>query len=204
MTSSGGMATSQEPPQTSSAPALPPDERIPQVLGNPPQVYGKEACQQTPALQPEQVQGPIVFASIPHGFKTPEQFEQFGRQLYTGLRNAGYTDAQAVLQGSAVTGRSADTGVPFDVGRTSDFDVGVASETAFVEALDVGLNSFYKTGPERIGPIKVGSHQAVALGINSLLSQLSQQYGRDVNIMLYPSLTEAYSKRSYPIPSSEP
>jgi len=62
-TNSGGMAANQEPPQTSSAPALPSDERVPQVLGNPPQVYGKEACQQTPGIQPQQALGPIVFTA---------------------------------------------------------------------------------------------------------------------------------------------
>jgi predicted nucleotidyltransferase len=141
------------------------------------------------------VRGPVVLTAIPSGFRSSEDFAEFGKTLYTGLRAAGFDDAEAFMQGSAVTGG-------FNV-RTSDFDVAVASTEAFVRALDGGLSNYYKRDPERLGPIKVGSAEASALGVETLLLHLSQQYGREVNVMLYPSAAEVYKRRSYPIPDAD-
>ncbi|MGF6805645.1 hypothetical protein OKW30_000771 [Paraburkholderia sp. Clong3] len=65
--------------------------------------------------------------SIPHGFANAETFSQFGNDIRIGLSRAGYADAEPILQGSAVTGKSFRTGQFFDVGRVSDFDIGLAS-----------------------------------------------------------------------------
>jgi RHS repeat-associated protein len=133
-------------------------------------------------------------------FKSLDEFKRFAQELYAGLHGAGYTDAEVFMQGSAVTGRSAETGLPFDYRRISDFDVGVVSESAFIKALDdPDAVRYYKTQPERIGPIKAGSPRAEAFGLNNLLIRLNQRYGRNVEIVLYPSPTEVYRRPSYPL-----
>jgi hypothetical protein len=75
--------------------------------------------------------GPVEVAlapRTPRGFTTFEEFQQFGADLYNGLRQAGFNDAEAAMQGSSVTRRSAETGQPFDQGRISDFDVALVHD----------------------------------------------------------------------------
>jgi RHS repeat-associated protein len=161
---------------------------------------GPVAQQPTPVISADPLptpgaRGPVVLTAIPSGFRSSEDFVEFGKTLYTGLRAAGFDDAEAFMQGSAVTGG-------FNV-QTSDFDVAVASTEAFVRALDGGLSNYYKRDPERLGPIKVGSAEAAAFGVETLLLHLSQQYGREVNLMFYPSAAEVYKRRSYPIPDAD-
>lgn len=72
---------------------------------------------------------------IPMGFYDREGFESFSDTLYKQLPSS---DAQLVLEGSAVTGRRFDravdfehTGTPFDVGRLSDYDVAIVSKELY-------------------------------------------------------------------------
>jgi hypothetical protein len=54
------------------------------------------------------------------------------------IAEAGYADTRALLQGSAVTGRSFRTGAPFDVGRVSDFDVALGTRHFLLVRRDLG------------------------------------------------------------------
>ncbi|HEF5873488.1 TPA: LysM peptidoglycan-binding domain-containing protein, partial [Burkholderia cenocepacia] len=71
---------------------------------------------------------------VPYGFENLESFSQFGSAVRVGLGRAGYGDVEPILQGSAITGKSFRTGRPFDVGRVSDFDVGLASQSLLKRA----------------------------------------------------------------------
>lgn len=127
---------------------------------------------------------------LPRGFPTAESFAAFGRRLRAGMREAGLADTQPALQGSAVSGRSFHTGAPFDLGRTSDFDVTIASPAAMerARALGIGLRS----GGTRTGPLTTA--QLDQLGLGDLARQLRQDLGRKVHFMLYESI-EAASAR---------
>ncbi|AKZ65475.1 hypothetical protein F506_17865 [Herbaspirillum hiltneri N3] len=126
-------------------------------------------------------------AVIPSGFASNEAFTQFGVNMRNGLSAAGYTDAEPILQGSAVTGKSFATGRPFDVGRASDFDVAIASPKLLQAAEDAGIG--LRSGGTRTGPLSAADLKS--LGLQDLANQMSQQAGRDVNFMIYNSTASA-------------
>ena len=118
---------------------------------------------------------------VPYGFASVEEFAQFGSNMRTGLIRAGYVDVEPILQGSAVTGKSFRTGQPFDAGRVSDFDVGLASPSLMARAEELGVG--LRSSGTRTGPLTRRDMQQ--LGLKDLSRQASQQAGRDVNFMIY-------------------
>ncbi|MCP1479048.1 filamentous hemagglutinin [Pseudomonas chlororaphis] len=128
--------------------------------------------------------------TVPSGFANVKEFSNFGASIRDGLSKAGYGNVEPILQGSAITGKSYRTGQAFDVGRTSDFDIALASSELLkkAESLGVGLRS----GGARTGPLS--TRDLKILGLNDLASQLSKQAGRDVNFMIYGSTSTAISR----------
>lgn len=118
---------------------------------------------------------------MPHGFANVDEFAQFGSNMRTGLGRAGYENAEPLLQGSAVTGKSFKTGQPFDVGRVSDFDVALADPALLARAQELGIG--LRSGGTRTGPLS--ARDLRALGLRDLASQMGQQAGREVNFMIY-------------------
>lgn len=123
----------------------------------------------------------------PNGFATSQEFSGFGNRLHAGLNQAGYSDVQPILQGSAVTGHSYRTGASFDSGRISDFDVALASPTLLQRARELGID--IRGGGVRTGPLR--EEDLRQLGLHNLARNLSQQSGRDVNFMIYDSTRSA-------------
>jgi filamentous hemagglutinin len=109
-----------------------------------------------------------------------EEFAQFGNDMRAGLGRAGYENAEPLLQGSAVTGKSFKTGQPFDVGRVSDFDVALADPAMLARAEELGIG--LRSGGTRNGPLS--ERDLRALGLRDLSSQMGQQADRDVNFMI--------------------
>ncbi|MDR0779521.1 MAG: hypothetical protein LBF16_02355, partial [Pseudomonadales bacterium] len=132
----------------------------------------------------------VAESVIPRGFANLDEFTQFGINLRTELSKAGYTDIQGVLQGSAVTGTNFRTGVAFDVGRVSDFDIALTGDSLFQAAqnADIGLRS----AGVRTGPLNERTLQK--LGLFDLSTQLSTQVGRPVNFMIYQSMEAAVER----------
>lgn len=127
---------------------------------------------------------------IPHGFSNSSEFFSFSKNLRSGLNTAGYADAQPILQGSAVTGRSFSTGAPFDVGRISDFDIGLASPSLLARAKELGIG--LRSGGARTGPLS--ARDLEALGLRGLQGQLSRSSGREVNFMIYRNADTAVNR----------
>jgi RHS repeat-associated protein len=125
--------------------------------------------------------------AIPFGFKDVNDYQSFNNALKAGLPDG----TQAVFQGSAVTGYGFKTGQPFDVGRISDFDIGLTNKGLFNKAKDLGYKA--KDGT-RIGPLKPA--QLDALGLSDTASSLTEQAGRPVNFMLYNTLNDALKRPS--------
>lgn len=128
---------------------------------------------------------------IPMGFEDAGEFQAFGRQLHGGLADAGFGEAQGIMQGSSVTGQSFRTGVAFDVGRISDFDVAIADPAILARAEELGIG--LRSGGIRTGPLS--PYHLDQLGLTDLSSQLASQAGREVNFMVYRSV-EAAMQRS--------
>jgi hypothetical protein len=120
---------------------------------------------------------------LPRGFGTYENYVAFGQSLRDGLRAAGYRDVEPMLRGSAVTGESFRTGERFDVGRTSDYDLALASPTLMQRATELGIRM--REGGARTEPLE--SRHLDALGLSNLRALLQEQAGRPVSFMIYSS-----------------
>jgi hypothetical protein len=133
---------------------------------------------------------------VPMGFRSPEEFLQFGDRLYGGLFRAGHYDAHLVMQGSAVTNRSHDSGQPF--GRNSDYDVAIASRTLYQGGQNIKID-FRADGSS--GPLTPA--QRSALGIEPILADTSRSVGgRTINVRLFETPSGVYSRGGIYIPYS--
>jgi len=134
---------------------------------------------------------------VPQGFVSREQFEQFGEATAASLKKAGLDDTQAYMQGSAVTGKSAETRAPFDAGRVSDYDIALAGNdiTARAEAAGIKIKGVGRTGP-------LTDDEIARVGLASMREKLSRLAGgRPVNFMVFQDAQTALSKaRSIWIP----
>ncbi|PPQ39855.1 hypothetical protein SAMN06265338_101746 [Rhodoblastus acidophilus] len=129
-------------------------------------------------------------AAVPYGFANAREFSQFGSALHDALTEAGYADAQGIMQGSAVTGMSYRAGAAFDAGRLSDFDIALAGDKLFQVAQDAGIA--LRSAGTRTGPLDEAALEK--LGLSNVSMQLSQQAGRPVNFMIYNSTSTAISR----------
>jgi hypothetical protein len=122
------------------------------------------------------------------------------------LRQGLPEGVEPVFKGSSVTGAKAvsskgiPVGTPFDVGRQSDFDIGLISEDLATQAslLD-GVR--IKTDPTRIGPIGVDSDLAKHLQLNDLLIELQSQAGRKVEFTLFDSHESGFKGETILVPT---
>lgn len=125
----------------------------------------------------------LAASRVPHGFKTAEQFAEFGGKLRSGLAAAGFEGVEALFQGSAVTGAKFTTGAAFDVGRVSDFDIALAGSDLLERATEIGVE--LRSKGSRTGPLTIT--QLKELGLFDLQQQLSKLAGRDVKFMIFES-----------------
>jgi hypothetical protein len=128
---------------------------------------------------------------VPLGFADAEEFRAFGTHLSKGLRDAGYDDAIPVFHGSSVTGVKYTTGALFDVGRTSDFDIALASPELFERAKALGFE--LRGHRTRTAPVKEADILR-ALGLLDLQQSLSHRAGRNVEFMIYKDLEHALGR----------
>ena len=127
---------------------------------------------------------------LPYGFRTPEEFTRFGQMLHGGLRDAGHDEVQVFLRGGSFEGRNWRTREPFNMGRTSDVDIALASPVLFQRASDIGVK--LRGAGTRTGELT--SHQLSELGLRDLANVLKTQVGQPVTFMIYNS-TSAVSQR---------
>jgi hypothetical protein len=135
----------------------------------------------------------VTGSQLPYGFSNAAQFQQFSKAVSSGLREVAGEGAQAFLAGSAITGKRFTTGVAFDVGRQSDFDVALVGKDLFAKAKELGIELRGKA--TRTGPLEPVALKA--LGLDQLAHRLSQQAGRPVSFMIYES-EEALLRRGAP------
>jgi len=111
-------------------------------------------------------------SGVPFGFKTGEEFARFRSTAAAELKKLLKKvdrNAEAYLQGSAVTGVSYKRHLPFD--PTSDFDIAVSSRALFRQAerthgFEVKLN------PRHIGPLS--PEEIAELGLKPFWRKLSE------------------------------
>jgi hypothetical protein len=141
---------------------------------------------------------------VPFGFQSVEQFEKFqataSAELKKLLKRAD-PNAEAFLQGSAVTGVSYKRHLPFDV--ESDFDVAVSSRYLVKQAEKLGYE--VKLSPRRVGPLDPDQIAELGLGrfqerLGTVITEEAKAAGatagappRKINIMLFDT-AEAVKK----------
>ncbi|MEV0204291.1 RHS repeat-associated core domain-containing protein [Streptomyces sp. NPDC050788] len=125
---------------------------------------------------------------VPMGFANAEEFSSFGSRLQSGLRQAGYEDVTAAMQGSSVTGKSFRTGKPF--GPHSDFDVALTGADILARAKKAGIP--LRSSGTRTRPLKGADLEK--MGLAGLREGLTKSMGRDVNFMVYGSLEGAVGR----------
>jgi filamentous hemagglutinin len=128
---------------------------------------------------------------VPHGFDDFQSFRNYAGPFRDRMREQ-YPDLEMGFQGSAVTGRSADTGDPFDQGRHSDFDVAIAGDSIYAAARERGVQfrgDGVSTGPLSADDLRV-------LGLDGIVRDASGNAGgRTVNLMIFRSIDEAVARR---------
>lgn len=110
-------------------------------------------------------------AGAPPGFESLQSFMDFGDALHHGFAELGIDDASFYLQGSALTDRSHDTGLPF--GPESDYDILIISDQLAHRAKQGGLE-FRNTGMSR--PIDYPDYASQA-GLEDLFRDLRDRFG---------------------------
>lgn len=132
-----------------------------------------------------------TYEGLPYGFSSDEELRAFAAKLHSGLTAAGYTGVIVDIGGSAVTGVKYTTGEPFDVGRISDYDLGLASSELFARAKALGIR--LRPDKQRTGPLNLT--QLKALGLYQLASEMTRESGRKVSIMIYDSPVTAAARQ---------
>ena len=102
-----------------------------------------------------------------------------------------YPDLDMGFQGSSVTGRSAETGAPFDEGRVSDYDIAISGDSVNQAAPETG-------GPFRGDGLSTGplsERDLDRLGLDGILDDASAETGREVHIMIVPTIEEAAGRK---------
>ena len=102
-----------------------------------------------------------------------------------------YPDLDMGFQGSAVTGRSADTGAPFDEGRTSDYDIAISGDAIARAAREHGVP--FRGDGVSTGPLS--ERDLARLGLDDMVESASAETGRDVHIMIFRTIEEAAGRR---------
>jgi hypothetical protein len=140
-------------------------------------------------MEAQEAEGRITVierGGVPLGFNSREDFSEFGRSVWRGLSEAGHRDAVPYMRGSSVTGHSFTTGEVFDVGRTSDYDIAVVSRDLFRRAKEMGVR--LKDNASRTVEIRSRDGSAERLGVAKLLRELEVSIGRNVSIVIHPSI----------------
>jgi filamentous hemagglutinin len=128
--------------------------------------------------------------TVPYGFDDFQGFQQFATRYRDRMREQ-YPDLDMAFQGSAVTGRSHDTGRPFDEGRTSDYDIAVSGDSIYRAAQERGIE--FRSDGVSTGPLTDADLRA--LGLDGIVGDASGEAGRKVNIMIYRTMDEATDRK---------
>jgi hypothetical protein len=128
--------------------------------------------------------------TVPHGFGDFQSFQRYASQYRDRMREQ-YPDLDMAFQGSAVTGRSADTGDPFDQGRRSDYDIAVSGESIYRAAQERGIE--FRGDGVSTGPLTEADLRA--LGLDGIVRDASADAARPVNIMIFRTMEDATDRR---------
>ncbi|MDY7089223.1 MAG: hypothetical protein SYR96_29465 [Actinomycetota bacterium] len=129
-------------------------------------------------------------AGVPYGFRDFRQFREFATRFRDRMREL-YPDLDMGFQGSSVTGRSADSGAPFDEGRVSDYDIAISGDTVNRAAHENGVR--FRGDGVSTGPLS--ERDLDRLGLDGIIDDASAETGREVHIMIFRTIEEAAGRK---------
>src|SRR4051812_4527696 len=127
---------------------------------------------------------------VPHGFRDFGQFRDFATRFRDRMREL-YPDLDMGFQGSSVTGRSAETGEPFDEGRVSDYDIAISGDSVNRAAHENGVR--FRGDGVSTGPLS--ERDLDRLGLDDILEDASTETRREVHIMIFRTIEEAAGRK---------
>ncbi|MEV6488814.1 hypothetical protein AB0M20_09270 [Actinoplanes sp. NPDC051633] len=102
-----------------------------------------------------------------------------------------YPDLDMGFQGSSVTGRSAESGAPFDEGRVSDYDIAISGGSVNQAARENGIP--FRGDGVSTGPLN--QRDLDRLGLVGIVGDASAETGRRVHLMIFRTIEEAASRK---------
>lgn len=127
---------------------------------------------------------------VPYGFRDFGQFREFATRFRDRMREL-YPDLDMGFQGSSVTGRSAETGAPFDEGRVSDYDIAISGDSVNHAAQENGVR--FRGDGVSTGPLS--ERDLDRLGLDGILDDASTETGREVHVMIFRTIEEAAGRK---------
>lgn len=127
---------------------------------------------------------------VPYGFREFGQFREFATRFRDRMREL-YPDLDMGFQGSSVTGRSAETGAPFDEGRVSDYDIAISGDSIYQAARENGVH--FRGDGVSTGPLS--ERDLDRLGLDGILEDASAETRREVHVMVFRTIEEAAGRK---------
>ncbi|MEV4707894.1 hypothetical protein [Actinoplanes sp. NPDC049316] len=127
---------------------------------------------------------------MPYGFRDFGQFQEFATRFRDRMREL-YPDLEMGFQGSSVTGRSTETGAPFDEGRVSDYDIAISGDSVNRAAQENGVP--FRGDGVSTGPL--GEHDQQRLGLDDIIDEASAETDREVHVMIFRTIEEAAGRK---------
>lgn len=152
--------------------------------GRPTAAGGGRSSASGPRSSSGQAQG------VPYGFRDFGQFRAFATRFRDGMREL-YPDLDMGFQGSSVTGRSAETGAPFDEGRVSDYDIAISGDAVNRAAHDNGVR--FRGDGVSTGPLS--ERDLDRLGLDAIVDDASAETGREVHVMIFRTIEDAAGRK---------
>ena len=168
----------------SQAQARDPNWRPPPSFGQPTTLEGALRYYRGQAQAAEARIQVLERGGVPLGFNSALEFSLTGQRIGAASASAGYRDVELYLRGSAVTGYSYREGRRFDEGaKPSDFDFAIVSPSMLRRAQEIGVRMMGRGKRS----VVLNEDQMREFGIWNMRRQLEEEYGRDVNFMIYGS-----------------
>jgi hypothetical protein len=127
---------------------------------------------------------------VPYGFRDFGQFREFATRFRDRMRQL-YPDLDMGFQGSSVTGRSAETGAPFNEGPLSDYDIAISGDSVNQAARESGVQ--FRGDGVSTGPLS--ERDLDRLGLDGIIEDASAEVERDIHVMIFRTIEEAAGRK---------
>jgi hypothetical protein len=119
--------------------------------------------------------------TVPLGMRDEAEFRALGAPLRKQLTELGYPNAVIRIRGSSITGVKYESGLPFDYGKRSDYDLAIADPRLFEDAGEFGARL---ATSRRTWPLDE-TRALETLGLEGVRQRMSDLMERKISFMIY-------------------